>query len=160
VNYDTPTFAEDYIHRIGRTGRATLKGDALTFVSREEQKHLKKIEHFVEKRYELKRYPSFDYTTRPEPPIRHEHRDQRRNGHAHPTASNGNASQQRHHSPSGPKSWSHSKTDRHKRRVRQEFSGSVNPKTDQENNWRKLVEKMPEERPSLRKKLRRMFSKG
>jgi ATP-dependent RNA helicase RhlE len=66
VNYDTPTFAEDYIHRIGRTGRASLKGDALTFVSREEQKHLKKIEHFVEKRYELKRYPGFDYAKKPE----------------------------------------------------------------------------------------------
>ena len=33
INFDVPAFAEDYIHRIGRTGRATATGDAITFVS-------------------------------------------------------------------------------------------------------------------------------
>lgn len=89
VNYDTPTFAEDYIHRIGRTGRASLKGDALTFVSREEQKHLKKIEHFVEKRYELKRYPSFDYTKKPEMPAGPPQHDRRRDERPRHAPSNG-----------------------------------------------------------------------
>ncbi|MGB2869776.1 MAG: DEAD/DEAH box helicase [Bacteroidota bacterium] len=65
VNFDTPTFAEDYVHRIGRTGRAAATGDAITFVSREEQKHLRKIEHFIGKRFDLKRYPGFDYTKKP-----------------------------------------------------------------------------------------------
>ena len=37
VNFDTPTFAEDYIHRIGRTGRASATGDAITFVPTQEQ---------------------------------------------------------------------------------------------------------------------------
>jgi ATP-dependent RNA helicase RhlE len=64
VNFDTPAFAEDYIHRIGRTARATLKGDALTFVSRSEQEYLRKIEYFVGKRFELKKYPGFDDTKR------------------------------------------------------------------------------------------------
>ena len=64
VNFDTPTFAEDYIHRIGRTGRATSKGDALTFVARNEQEYLRKIEYFVGKRFELKKYPGFDDTKR------------------------------------------------------------------------------------------------
>jgi ATP-dependent RNA helicase RhlE len=68
INFDTPAFAEDYIHRIGRTGRATLSGDALTFVSNMERKHLKSIEFFVGKKYELKRYPGFDYTKKDVPP--------------------------------------------------------------------------------------------
>jgi len=65
VNFDTPTFAEDYIHRIGRTGRASATGDAITFVSNQEQKYLKSIERYTDKRFELKRYPGFDYAKRP-----------------------------------------------------------------------------------------------
>jgi ATP-dependent RNA helicase RhlE len=61
INFDTPAFAEDYIHRIGRTGRASLTGDALTFVSNQERKHLKSIEFFVGKKYDLKRYPGFEH---------------------------------------------------------------------------------------------------
>ena len=64
VNFDTPTFAEDYIHRIGRTGRASATGDAITFVSTQEQKYLKSIERFTDRRFELKRYPGFDYAKR------------------------------------------------------------------------------------------------
>ncbi len=62
INYDTPTFAEDYIHRIGRTGRATANGDAITFVSAAEQKFVKSIEKYVGRRYDVKRYEGFDYT--------------------------------------------------------------------------------------------------
>ena len=65
VNFDTPTFAEDYIHRIGRTGRASATGDAITFVSNQELKYLKSIERYTDKRFELKRYPGFDYAKRP-----------------------------------------------------------------------------------------------
>jgi ATP-dependent RNA helicase RhlE len=65
VNFDTPTFAEDYIHRIGRTGRASATGDAITFVSNQENKYLKSIERYTDKRFELKRYPGFDYAKRP-----------------------------------------------------------------------------------------------
>ncbi len=68
INFDTPAFAEDYIHRIGRTGRATLSGDALTFVSNQERKYLKSIEFFVGKKYELKRYPGFEHIRKDVPP--------------------------------------------------------------------------------------------
>ena len=68
INFDTPAFAEDYIHRIGRTGRATLSGDALTFVSNQERKYLKGIEFFVGKKYELKRYPGFEHIKKDVPP--------------------------------------------------------------------------------------------
>lgn len=70
VNFDTPTFAEDYIHRIGRTGRATATGDAITFVSNQEHKYLKSIERYTDKRFELKRYPGFDYAKRPPTPVK------------------------------------------------------------------------------------------
>ena len=39
INYDVPRYAEDYIHRIGRTGRAELTGDAITFVAADEQRY-------------------------------------------------------------------------------------------------------------------------
>ena len=37
INYDLPQVAEDYVHRIGRTGRAGSKGSAICFISPEEQ---------------------------------------------------------------------------------------------------------------------------
>jgi ATP-dependent RNA helicase RhlE len=59
VNYDTPRFPEDYIHRIGRTGRAEKKGTALTFVARDEEKYLRRIELMIGKRFEISGYPGF-----------------------------------------------------------------------------------------------------
>jgi superfamily II DNA/RNA helicase len=44
VNYDLPFLAEDYVHRIGRTGRAGKSGMAISFVSREEERTLLEIE--------------------------------------------------------------------------------------------------------------------
>jgi len=44
VNYDMPTIAEDYVHRIGRTGRAGETGIAVSLVSHEEKRHLQAIE--------------------------------------------------------------------------------------------------------------------
>ncbi|MEN8927919.1 MAG: DEAD/DEAH box helicase [Flavobacteriales bacterium] len=49
VNYDLPDVAENYVHRIGRTGRGRLKGDAVSFCSQEEKPLLKEIEAFVGK---------------------------------------------------------------------------------------------------------------
>ena len=59
INFDTPVYAEDYIHRIGRTGRAMATGDAITFVSRDEEEYLRSIEKFIGKRLERKRHPTF-----------------------------------------------------------------------------------------------------
>lgn len=59
INFDTPTHPEDYIHRIGRTGRASATGDALTFVSSEEEAHMRDIERYTGKRYERKTYEGF-----------------------------------------------------------------------------------------------------
>ncbi len=50
INFDTPTHAEDYVHRIGRTGRAEASGEAYTFTSPEEEKYLKEIEKLIKQR--------------------------------------------------------------------------------------------------------------
>jgi len=49
INYDLPDQAENYVHRVGRTGRGTQKGQAISFCSTEEQPMLEKIEEFVTK---------------------------------------------------------------------------------------------------------------
>ncbi|HZV12326.1 MAG TPA: helicase-related protein, partial [Candidatus Kapabacteria bacterium] len=71
INFDTPAFAEDYIHRIGRTGRAEATGDAITFVSRDELDYLRKIERFTKQKFERKQYPGFDYSAKPAPKPEH-----------------------------------------------------------------------------------------
>lgn len=53
VNYNLPYLAEDYVHRIGRTGRAGNKGQAISFVSREEERTLNNIERLIG--YKIKR---------------------------------------------------------------------------------------------------------
>jgi superfamily II DNA/RNA helicase len=47
VNYNLPYLAEDYVHRVGRTGRAGEKGHAISFVSREEERSLANIEKLI-----------------------------------------------------------------------------------------------------------------
>jgi superfamily II DNA/RNA helicase len=47
INYDLPKFAEDYVHRIGRTGRANNKGIAISFASNMDRHLLRKIEQFT-----------------------------------------------------------------------------------------------------------------
>ena len=52
INYDLPKFAEDYVHRIGRTGRAGRNGVAISFASHSERFALRKIEQFTGHRME------------------------------------------------------------------------------------------------------------
>jgi ATP-dependent RNA helicase RhlE len=61
VNFDTPAFAEDYIHRIGRTGRAERTGTAITFVSSDEEKYLKRIQYLTGKKFQVRPYPGFEF---------------------------------------------------------------------------------------------------
>jgi ATP-dependent RNA helicase RhlE len=68
VNYDTPAFPEDYVHRIGRTGRASNTGIAMTFVSSDEKKYLRRIEQLVGCRCTVEPYPGFEHKVREEAP--------------------------------------------------------------------------------------------
>ena len=52
INYDLPKFAEDYVHRIGRTGRAGATGTAISFASNMDRHILRKIEQFTGQRLE------------------------------------------------------------------------------------------------------------
>ena len=64
VNFDVPTVADDYIHRVGRTARAELTGTALTLVSPEEESTWRAIERAVGTRIERVTVPEFDYAER------------------------------------------------------------------------------------------------
>ncbi|MEZ0232387.1 MAG: DEAD/DEAH box helicase [Methylophilaceae bacterium] len=52
INYDLPKFAEDYVHRIGRTGRAGNTGTAVSFASHADRHQVRKIEQFTGQRLE------------------------------------------------------------------------------------------------------------
>jgi ATP-dependent RNA helicase RhlE len=93
VNFDTPRFAEDYIHRIGRTGRAESSGIALTFVAHDEVGFFRKIENLIGRRFALAGYPGFSHTAPfpiarqaqgKEPFFKRRHRSSRHHGFAPP----------------------------------------------------------------------------
>jgi ATP-dependent RNA helicase RhlE len=65
VNFDVPGAPEDYIHRVGRTGRAEATGEAFTLVSPAEEEDLRNIEKAVGRRLPRVTLPDFDYTARP-----------------------------------------------------------------------------------------------
>jgi ATP-dependent RNA helicase RhlE len=61
VNYDFPMHPEDYVHRIGRTGRAHAVGDAISFVTPEDIAGLRALERFIGRGIVRKRSEGFDY---------------------------------------------------------------------------------------------------
>jgi len=67
INFDVPMAPEDYVHRIGRTGRAEATGDAFTLMSPEEERDVKAIERFIGKSILRVTVPDFDYKKHPTP---------------------------------------------------------------------------------------------
>lgn len=63
VNFDFPMHSEDYVHRIGRTGRAHAVGDAISFVTPEDQGPLRSLERFIGRGIVRKRAEGFDYNS-------------------------------------------------------------------------------------------------
>ncbi|MDP0489605.1 MAG: DEAD/DEAH box helicase [Verrucomicrobiota bacterium JB023] len=61
INYRVPENAEDYVHRIGRTGRAEKEGDAFTILTADEIDFAKSIENFIKQKIERKKLENFDY---------------------------------------------------------------------------------------------------
>ncbi|HYG24936.1 MAG TPA: DEAD/DEAH box helicase [Verrucomicrobiae bacterium] len=61
INYDVPHHPEDYIHRIGRTGRAEALGDAFTLMVAEDSKHVAAIERFIGSKVQRVKMEGFDY---------------------------------------------------------------------------------------------------
>lgn len=60
VNYDLPQNAEDYVHRIGRTGRAGHNGQAISLMCHEEHDLVKSIEKLIKKPIETKTFPGYE----------------------------------------------------------------------------------------------------
>jgi len=69
VNYDFPINPEDYVHRIGRTGRAEAQGEALSFVPEEDLNLLGILELTIGQRLDRKRLKGFNYNA-PIPPYK------------------------------------------------------------------------------------------
>lgn len=69
INYNVPEHSEDYVHRIGRTGRANHEGMAITLYSSEETEFLKRIEAFIGAKIERRALEGFPYRN---PPVLHE----------------------------------------------------------------------------------------
>jgi ATP-dependent RNA helicase RhlE len=61
INYDVPQHPEDYIHRIGRTGRMEASGDAFTLMVAEDIRHVEAIERFISQKIPRVKLESFDY---------------------------------------------------------------------------------------------------
>jgi ATP-dependent RNA helicase RhlE len=58
INFDVPILYEDYVHRIGRTGRAFQEGTAITFVTKAELYHVEKIEELIREQIPVKELPA------------------------------------------------------------------------------------------------------
>jgi ATP-dependent RNA helicase RhlE len=67
INYDFPPQPEDYVHRIGRTGRAQAIGDAISFVTRDDEDPLRRLERFLGRGIARRKLEGFVATT-PHPP--------------------------------------------------------------------------------------------
>ena len=67
VNYDLPDIAENYVHRVGRTGRGFNKGSAISFCSTEERQRLDEIQQMLEKKIEVVKIGKKSYSLTIEP---------------------------------------------------------------------------------------------
>ncbi|MGD7653475.1 MAG: DEAD/DEAH box helicase [Verrucomicrobiales bacterium] len=76
INYRVPENAEDYVHRIGRTGRAEAEGDAFTILTADELDYAKSVEIFIDQKIKRSKLENFDYIytalldTSPPKPVR------------------------------------------------------------------------------------------
>ena len=86
INYDFPPQPEDYVHRIGRTGRAQAIGDAISFVTRDDHDNLKRLEKFLGRgitRKKLEGLPVVLPELKPAGSSERPRREFRPRGHAH-----------------------------------------------------------------------------
>jgi ATP-dependent RNA helicase RhlE len=61
INYDMPENPEDYVHRIGRTGRANNEGDAYTLMTEEDLRNARAIERLIGRPVPRRKIENFNY---------------------------------------------------------------------------------------------------
>ena len=69
INFELPNVPEDYVHRIGRTGRAGASGEAISLVAQEEKEYLRDIEKLLDQRIPSEIVEGFEPDTNPEKEI-------------------------------------------------------------------------------------------
>jgi ATP-dependent RNA helicase RhlE len=67
INYDIPANPEDYVHRIGRTGRAAAVGDAFTLTTPDQAGEIRDIERFIGQKVPQLKLEGFNYAAQPKP---------------------------------------------------------------------------------------------
>lgn len=113
INYDLPMVAEDYVHRIGRTGRNGASGQAVSLVAQEDAKYLRQIVRLLNRDMDIRDVAGFE----PHTPIRWgnsapgkaeqpggERPPRRGNGAGRPNGGRDNAPGQRRGGPGAPRS--------------------------------------------------------
>ena len=65
INFDFPMHPEDYVHRIGRTGRAAAEGDAISFVTPDDEASVRDLEKMIGRKVARKKVAGFDYSEAP-----------------------------------------------------------------------------------------------
>jgi ATP-dependent RNA helicase RhlE len=110
VNYDFPMHPEDYVHRIGRTGRAHAVGDAISFVTPEDHGELRSLERFIGRGIVRKKAEGFNYSAAApagEAGAGQRHPQRSQNSQQHPRHSSDGRSQPEAQNRSGARSGGH-----------------------------------------------------
>ena len=101
INYDVPMVAEDYVHRIGRTGRADASGEAYTLVTPLDEQMIRKIEFVLKNRIERRQLAGLDYkqpaANKPDAEAIRKYIEANRGRHPAQAASSSNRSRRRAH---------------------------------------------------------------
>lgn len=96
INYDLPNVSETYVHRIGRTGRASASGIALSFCDKEERPYLRDIEKLIKQ--EVPRMPEHQFTDGDDEETETEQRPKRPHNPNQSRNRNNNRNRNRNHS--------------------------------------------------------------
>ena len=129
INYDVPANPEDYVHRIGRTGRAQAVGDAFTLATPEQANDIRAIERFIGQRVPQLKLEGFNYSAPPSigPSAGPQYVDPRRARNHPARGHNQGAAPQRQPQPQAPAQPGHGQghggQDGHKLLVPRKFGG-------------------------------------
>jgi len=102
VNYELPNVPEHYVHRIGRTGRAGVTGEAISLVSPDEHSYLAEIEKLLKRKVERTVVPGFEPGTAAPPPPRAAADRPAQRPHEHRRPQPQRPQPRREHRPAGP----------------------------------------------------------